>query len=371
MTAYFIRRFLLIIPTFIGVTLVAFTITRLVPGGPLERTIMEMRMAGAQGGEAGGGASSVHDPTSEISEEALDQMREYFDLDKSVIEAYFNWLMKVAHLDLGESRYRREPVWDLVVQRLPVSISFGLTGFIAAYLISIPLGVFKALWHGSSFDFCSSALVFIGYSIPGWALGALLLVFFASGSFWNIFPLGDIKTTSYQNLPSLVKNIDAEEDVSDEFGTFEWEQLSLSAKIIDRAYHMFLPVLCYMMGSFASLTILTKNSLMDNLGQDYVRTAFAKGIAPRRVIFIHTLRNSLIPLATGLGHALGLLMAGSYLIEWVFNVDGLGFLGYTSIVQRDYIVVMGVLAINTVLILMGNIFSDILYALIDPRIRFE
>ena len=181
MTAYFIRRFLLIIPTFIGVTLVAFTITRLVPGGPLERTIMEMRMAGAQGGEAGGGASSVHDPTSEISEEALDQMREYFDLDKSVIEAYFNWLMKVAHLDLGESRYRREPVWDLVVQRLPVSISFGLTGFIAAYLISIPLGVFKALRHGSRFDFGSSALVFIGYSIPGWALGALLLVFFASG----------------------------------------------------------------------------------------------------------------------------------------------------------------------------------------------
>lgn len=371
MTTYFIRRLLLILPTFIGVTLVAFTITRLVPGGPLEREIMNLRMGLGGSSEGGSGSANANDPTADLPEEALEQLKKNFDLDKPTVVAYFLWLKRIVTLDLGRSYSKREPVSRLVLQRLPVSITFGLTGFILAYLISIPLGVYKALRHGSVFDFGSSAIVFIGYSIPGWALGALLLVLLASGRFWDVFPLGDIKTGSYQDLPALAQSIDPMEEVSDEWGTFDWDRLSLRSKIVDRTYHMFLPVFCYMMGSFASLTILTKNSLMDNLGQDYVRTAFAKGISPRRVIFLHTLRNSLIPLATGLGHALSLLMAGSYLIEWVFNIDGLGYLGYTSLVQRDYTVVMGVLAINTMLVLMGNIFSDILYALIDPRIRFE
>jgi len=161
------------------------------------------------------------------------------------------------------------------------------------------------------------------------------------------------------------------EDVSDEFGTFVWEKLSTTSKIIDNACHMVLPVFCYMMGSFATLTVLTKNSLLENLSQDYVRTAFAKGLSPRRVILLHTLRNSLIPLATGLGHALGVIMAGSYLIEVVFNIDGMGYLGFTSLLSRDYMVVMGVLVINIVLVMLGNILSDVFYALIDPRIRFE
>jgi microcin C transport system permease protein len=165
--------------------------------------------------------------------------------------------------------------------------------------------------------------------------------------------------------------LENEEEVKDEFGTFQWERMGWVSKVIDRGYHMVLPVFCYMMGSFATLTVLTKNSLMENLGQDYVRTAFAKGLPERRVIFLHTLRNSLIPLATGLGHALALLMAGSYLIEWVFNIDGIGYLGYVAIVQRDYAIVMGVLVVNTLLMLCGNIFSDMLYAIIDPRIRFE
>jgi microcin C transport system permease protein len=213
--------------------------------------------------------------------------------------------------------------------------------------------------------------VFVAYSIPGWALGALLLVFLASGRFLDLFPLGDIKTGSYESLPRIVKLIDSKEDVSDDFGQFDWDLLSPFAKVIDNIYHMFLPVLCYTMASFATLTVLTKNSLMENLGQDYVRTAFAKGLSPRRVIFLHAMRNSLIPLATGFGNAISIIMAGSYLIESVFNIDGIGYLGYTSIQGRDYTVVMGVLAINTVLLLFGNILSDILYALIDPRIRFE
>jgi len=371
MTAYFVRRLLLIIPTFIGVTIIAFTITRLVPGGPLEREIMRIRQASA-GGESGAGGSSITDPTAQIPKESLAELKKAFDLDKPGYQAYFLWIGRIVRLDLGRSYTYREPVWGLVVQRLPISMTFGLTGFVLAYLISVPLGIFKALKHGSTFDFITSGIVFVGYSIPGWALGALLLVFLASGRFWDVFPLGDIKTGSYEDLPAVAKMIDDDaETVSDDFGTFDWDRLSLPAKIVDRVYHMCLPVFCYMMGMFASLTILSKNSLMENLGQDYVRTAFAKGLAPRRVIFLHTLRNSLIPLATGLGHALSFTMAGSYLIEWVFNIDGIGYLGYTSILGRDYTVVMGVLAINTVLILTGNIFSDILYALIDPRIRFE
>lgn len=371
MTAYFIRRLLLIIPTFIGVTVIAFAITRLVPGGPLERAIIAMRGAGI-GGEAGGGTSTVSEGGVELTEEALQKLKENFDLDKPGYVAYFLWLRKMVTLDMGNSYRYQLPVQGLIIRRLPISLTFGLTGFILAYVVSVPLGMVKALRHASVFDFASSALVFVAYSIPGWALGALLLVFLASGRFWELFPLGDIKSGSYAKLPKIVKWIDSDEEaVSDEFGTFEWDRLSPVSKLIDRAYHMVLPVFCYMMGSFASLTILTKNSLMENLGQDYVRTAFAKGISPFRVIFLHAMRNSLIPLATGLGSAISLVMAGSYLIEWVFNIDGIGYLGFTSIVERDYTVVMGVLSVNTILILLGNIFSDFLYAMIDPRIRFE
>ena len=371
MTAYFLRRLLLVIPTFIGVTVIAFTMTRLVPGGPLERQIMRLRQGQAAGGEAGAIGGGVIDPTTQISEAALNEMKKAFDLDKPGYVAYFIWMKRLVTLDLGRSYRFRKPVWELISRRFPISLTFGLCGFVLAYLVSVPLGIFKALRHGSPFDFLSSAAVFVGYSIPGWALGALLLAFLASGRFWDVFPLGDIKTGSYDDLPSIAKMIDDEEMVSDDFGSFDWEKLSVTSKFIDRVYHMVLPVLCYMMASFATLTILTKNALMESLGQDYVRTAFAKGLSPFRVVFLHALRNSLIPLATGLGHAISALMAGSYLIEWVFNIDGIGYLGYTSIISRDYTVVMGILAINTLLILFGNILSDVLYALIDPRIRFE
>ncbi len=373
MMTYALRRLLLMVPTLVGVTVIAFGITRLVPGGPLQRAVMQMQRAGT-GGESGGagvGVAGVSNPTAELAPEAIEQLKSYFDLDRAPLPAYLRWLNKIVHLDLGMSYSKREPVWQLIAQRLPVSITFGLTGFVLAYLISVPIGIYKALHHGTYFDFTSSAAVFVGYSIPGWALGALLLVFFASGRFYTWFPLGDIRTGIHSDLPSVVRWLDPEESVSDEYGSFEWERLSVVGKVIDRGYHMLLPVFCYMLGSFATLTILAKNSLMDNLGQDYVRTAFAKGLSPRRVIFLHAMRNSLIPLATGLGHALSVIMAGSYLIEWVFNIDGIGYLGYTSLTSHDYTVVMGVLTINTALTLLGNLFSDLLYALIDPRIRFD
>lgn len=370
MTAYFARRLLLILPTFLGVTIIAFAITRMVPGGPLERELMRIRQASA-GGEGGGAAGSVMDAGAQIPAASLADLKKQFDLDKPGYVAYFLWLKKVFTLDLGQSYAYRLPVWELIAQRFPVSLTFGLTGFLLAYLISVPLGIIKALRHSGLFDVTSSAVVFIGYSIPGWALGTLLLLFLASGRFYDVLPLGKAEASSYDDLPSVVKQLEDPDKISDEWGTFEWEKMSRLAKFLDYAYHMFLPVVCYMVGSFATLTVLTKNSLLENLSQDYVRTAFAKGLSQKRVILLHTLRNSLIPLATGLGHALSVIMAGSYLIEYVFNIDGLGYLGYTSIVGRDYVVVMGILAINTLLVLIGNIFSDMLYALIDPRIRFE
>ncbi len=343
MAAYFARRFLLMIPTFLGITLLVFAITRLVPGGPIEQMILKTQMAAAQ---EGGGGTSRGGAGAEIPQEVLDQLKAHYHFDKPILVAYGLWLKDLLTLDLGKSYKYNRPVLDTIVGRFRVSIYFGLIGFVLAYLVCIPLGIWKAIKHGGPFDFGSSVVIFVGYSIPGWALGAVLLVLLGGGSFWDVFPLGGFESSDYARL-------------------------DLWGKIKDRAYHTVLPVLAYMVGSFATLTILMKNSLMENLGQDYVRTAFAKGLSERRVIFVHAFRNSLIPLCTGLGHAVGLIMAGSYLIEKVFNIDGLGYLGYTSVIDRDYAVVMGVLVFNTFLVLLGNILSDVLYVLVDPRIRFQ
>ncbi len=342
MTAYFIRRFLLIIPTFLGITVVVFAITHFVPGGPVERQIMRMRMAGM--GEAGGVASGRGEIA--LPEEAIQEIRKYYGFDKPVYVRYGQWLWNVLHLNLGNSYIYQDPVWDVIRTRFPISIFLGLTGFFLGYLICIPLGVLKAIRHGSRFDLISSALVFMGYAVPGWALGTALLVLFGGGSFWSLFPLGGFRPDN-------------------------WSYLSLWGKITAQLHYMFLPVVCYMVGGFATLTILTKNSLMENLGQDYVRTAFAKGLPERRVIFMHALRNSLIPLVTGLGNAISLVLAGSFLIERVFNIDGMGYLGYTAILQRDYPVALGILVIDSLLMLVGNILSDMIYAVVDPRIRFQ
>ncbi len=342
MRSYFLRRLLLIAPTFIGITLAVFVIMHFVPGGPVERQIMRFQMAAA-GGEGGAAASRGG---IEIPQEAIDEITRYYGFDKPVYIRYVSWLWKVVHLDLGRSYVYQEPVWNIIRARFPISLTIGLTGFFLSYLICVPLGVWKAVKHGSKFDFATSVLVFMGYAIPGWALGTALLVLLGGGSFWSIFPLGGFRSDG-------------------------WEYLPFWRKVTDQATHMFLPVVCYMVGEFATLTILTKNSLMENMSQDYVRTAFAKGLRKRRVIFVHALRNSLIPIATGLGHAFSLILAGSFLIEKVFNIDGMGYLGYTSILQRDYPVALGILVIGSLLMLLGNIISDMIYALVDPRIRFK
>lgn len=342
MTGYFIRRFLLVIPTFIGITMVVFVIMHFVPGGPVERQIMRFKMAMMTEGGAAAGTGQLDVG---IPEEAIEEMRRYYGFDKPVYVRYGLWLWNLVHLDLGNSYVYQDPVWDVIKSRFPISIFLGLTAFLLSYLICVPLGVMKAVRHGSRFDIASSFIVFLGYSTPGWALGTALLVLFGGGSFWDVFPLGGFRPSN-------------------------WEFLSWGDKVVQQMRYVFLPVLCYMIGSFATLTILTKNSLMENLGKDYVRTGFAKGLSERRVVYLHALRNSLIPIATGLGHFFSLVLAGSFLIERVFNIDGMGYLGYTSILQRDYPVALGILVIGSILMLVGNILSDIIYALVDPRIRF-
>lgn len=304
--------------------------------------IMKLKMGGATEG-----ASSTSTSTGiNIPESAMEEIKKYYGFDKPIHERYFLWINNLAHLNLGKSYVYAEPVWDVITSRFPVSIYFGLISFVLTYLVCIPLGVFKAVKNGSKFDIMSSVLVFIGYSIPGFAFGAFLLVLFGGGSFLDWFPLGG-------------------------FRSIDWPEMSLGDKILDQLHHTILPVLSYMIGSFATLTILTKNSVIENLSQDYIRTAFAKGISEKKVIFKHALRNSLIPIATGIGHFLSLILAGSFLIESVFNIDGMGLLGFKSVVNRDYPVVMGILVISTLLLLIGNIISDIIYAIVDPRIRFK
>ena len=341
MTGYFVRRFLLIIPTFIGITAAVFLVMQLVPGGPVERQIARYKESLS---ERGGGRASLTETG--LPTDAVEELKKFYGFDKPIHVRYGLWLWNVIHLDLGRSYIYQDPVWDVIKSRFPVSIFLGLTGFLLSYLVCVPLGVFKAIRHGTRFDFLSSTVVFLGYSVPGWALGTALLVLFGGGSFWSLFPLGGFRPDN-------------------------WEYLGFFQKITAQLHYMFLPVFCYMIESFATLTILTKNSLMENLGQDYVRTAFAKGLSERRVIFVHALRNSLIPIATGLGHVVSIILAGSFLIEKVFNIDGMGYLGYTSILQRDYPVALGILVISSVLLLVGNILSDMIYVLVDPRIRFR
>jgi len=342
MVSYFVRRFLLIIPTFLACTLVVFMIVQLTPGGPFDLAMMQAQQQQQSVGEGGGGSSDG--PQTQVPPEAKDALMKYFELDKPLPIRYVSWLGRVVTGDFGDSYKFGEPVLTVIVRRFPVSIYFGLIGFTLAYIVCVPLGVYKAIRHSSFFDIASSILVFIGYSIPGFALGALLLVLLGRNMGW--FPIGGFRSEG-------------------------WEYLSTWDQIVDQVHHTVLPVIAYMISGFATLTILMKNSLMENLGQDYVRTAFAKGLSERRVIFVHALRNSMIPIATGLGHALSLVLAGALLIEKTFGIEGMGLLSWDVLLARDYTVFMGIVVFSVVLQLLGNIISDMLYASIDPRIRFR
>ncbi|MBF0105415.1 MAG: ABC transporter permease subunit [Deltaproteobacteria bacterium] len=343
MRSYIIRRILLMFPTLIGITVITFLVTQFVPGGPIDQLRSRAFVQTEGGSQAPGGGLKSMD--NQLSEEDLKVMVAFYGFDKPWYVQYGRWLLRLARFDLGESFRYFTPVSELIVSKLPVSIYYGLISFILVYFVCVPLGVLKAIRHKSIFDNLTSVLIFAGYATPGFALGTLLLVFVASHM--DLFPLGGFVSDDFEFLPTF------------------W------AKVWDVVHHSILPLISYAVGYFASMTILMKNSVMENMSSDFVRTALAKGSSYHRAIFTHALRNSLIPLATSFGNNISLFLMGSFLIEKIFNIDGMGLLGYTSIVERDYPVVLGILVIGAILTLVGNLLSDLCVAAADPRVRFS
>ncbi len=339
---YLLRRLVLMVPTLLGITLVVFFIINLAPGSPIEQQIQALKFSG----QSEGSGASTKAGTSTVSQEVLDALKKQYGFDKPVHIRYWIWLKNLATLDFGESFTYEEEVTEVIMSKFPVSLQFGIVSLILSYLISIPLGVLKAIKHGSKFDLISSFILFVAYAIPGFMLGIFLIVYFAGGSFLDIFPIGGLYSDFY-----------------DEMNTWE--------KFVDRIYHFILPTICYTIGSYTTLTLLMKNSLMDVITQDYIRTARAKGLSEKVVYLKHALRNALIPIVTGIGGFLGIFFAGSLLIEKVFQLDGIGLLGFSSILARDYNVIMGLIFIQAFLMLIGNIISDIALVLVDPRIDFK
>ena len=428
MTTYFLRRLLLMVPTFLGSTILVFTILQMAPGGPLEKQIQRIQMGATAEGESVGSVSDIMSGGSQIlPDKALKELKRFYGFDKPIWQRYMMWLgvwpreikqreiifrgdqfeiekrvgkkagkiLRVdvrrkgedltvyeknnsissvwkAHIEdtdesgdihgviyqteysgimtgnFGKSYTYLQPVTEVMKPRFKISLFFGLIGMFLSYIVCIPLGIRKALKHGSPFDFVSSVIIFVAYSIPGWALGGVFLVLFGGGSFWDIFPLGGFRSQMEV-----------------------WEGLSLLEKILDQLHHAILPIIAWSIASFTTLTVLMKNSLLEQLSQDYIRTAFAKGISEKRVVWLHAIRNSVIPIAAGIGHIIGIVFAGSYLIELVFNIEGFGKMGFQAVMDRDYPITLAFLVIGVLLRLVGNIISDIALATVDPRIRFK
>lgn len=339
MIQYILRRILLMLPTLVGITLVTFVIINLAPGGPIEQKLQQIQQA-----QAGGGMSDMG--SAQVTEEVIEDLRKQYGFDKPLATRYFIWIKKLWDMDFGQSFTYEEPAYDVIVSKFPVSLQFGIASLILVYLICIPLGVYKAVHDGSAFDLTSSFLLFVMYSIVPFMFGILLITFFSSDSFLDLFPIGGLVSDNYEDL-SL------------------WEQIK------DRIHHFILPLASYMIGSFTTLTFLMKNSLLEEVKKDYVRTAKAKGLDKSKVYLKHALRNSLIPVVTGLGGFLSIFFAGSLLIETIFQLDGIGLLGYNSILARDYNVIMGLVFLQAIAMLIGNLLSDLAYVVVDPRINFK
>lgn len=340
MSAYILRRLMLMVPTLLGISIACFVLIQFVPGGPVEEMIAKVRAYGSAYGNTRGSNTKT------ISAEEVENIKAYFGFDKPAYIRYFAWLGNILRGDFGNSYVYQEPVLKVIASKFPISLFFGLTSFLIAYAISIPLGVKKATMHGGFFDSFSSAVVFAGYVVPGYALGILLIVFLAGGSYLDLFPIGGIVSNNF-------------------------EYLSPIGKVGDFLHHMILPLTCYIIGDFALLTMLMKNSLLDELKKDYMRTAMAKGMSFKAAVWKQAFRNALIPIATGIGSIFALLFTSALLIEKVFDIDGMGLLFYDSVIGRDYNVVLGIIILSSFFVMLGRLFSDIIYVAIDPRIRFD
>ena len=360
MGSYILRRMLLIIPTLLGVMIVNFALTQFVPGGPIEQVLANMRGEGdvfevIAGGNAdveveldtGGGAESEYVGARGLPPEFIAKLEEQFGLDKPPLERFLNMMWNYLRFDFGESYFRSEGVLDMVWDRLPVSISLGLWATLISYMISIPLGIRKAVREGSSFDTWTSAIIIVAYAIPGFLFAIMLLVLFAGGSYWQFFPLRGLTSPN-------------------------WSELSLWGKIVDYAWHMALPVLASLISSFATLTLLTKNSFLDEIRKQYVVTARAKGLSESRVLYGHVFRNAMLIVIAGFPSLfLGVFFSGSVIIETLFSLDGLGRMGFQAALQRDYPVIFGTLYFFGLISLLVGILSDLMYVFVDPRIDFE
>ena len=339
MLSYILKRIGLMVPTVLGALTLTFVVMQFVPGGPVEQVLAEM--------QAGGGAEGIsYKAGRDVDKKQREELMKQYGFDKPAHERYFNMLADFARVDLGKSFLQNKGVWELIKEKLPVSVTLGLWTFLISYAISIPLGVAKAVREGSRFDMLTTFGVLLGYAIPGFVLGVLLIVLFAGGTFYDWFPLRGI--------------------TSDDF-----DELSAWARVKDYVWHITMPLICLVIHSFAVVTLLTKNTFVEEVRKQYVLVARAKGLSQQRVLYKHIFRNALIPLVTGFPAAfIGAFFTGSVLIETLFSLDGLGLLSYESVIRRDYPVVLGSLYLFTLLGLVVKLVSDLLYTVVDPRVQF-
>lgn len=366
MGAYILRRLLLMIPTLIGIMTITFVIVQFAPGGPVEQVIAQLQGGGDSASErlSGSGPDQNVENTLEqgvgnsevttkyrgaigLDPEFIDKIEKQFGFDKPPLERYLLMMWNYFRFDFGESYFRKIGVVDLIIEKMPVSISLGLWTTLLSYLISIPLGIRKAVSDGSRFDVWTSGVVIVAYAVPGFLFGIMLLVFFAGGSYFDWFPLRGL--------------------YSDNF-----EELSLWGKIVDYFWHLALPLFAMILSAFATTTLLTKNSFLDEIKKQYVQTARAKGLSENKVLYGHVFRNAMLIVIAGFPAAfVSIFFTGSLLIENIFSLDGLGLLGYKSIIARDYPVVFGTLFIYSIIGLVVGLISDLMYTWVDPRIDFE
>ncbi len=363
MIPYILKRLALMVPTVFGIMLISFIIVQFVPGGPVERMIAQLqghgsdsmsRIGGASGGETVGAASSsatgqasTYRGAQGLDPEFIKELEKLYGFDKPAPARFWIMLKNYIRFDLGNSYYRDASVLSLVAEKMPVSISLGLWSTLLIYLISIPLGIKKAVRDGTPFDLWTSAAIFIGYAIPSFLFAILLIVLFAGGRYFDIFPLRGLLSDN-------------------------WKDMTLFQRALDYAWHMVLPVLAMVISGFASLTLLTKNSFLDEIGKQYVLTARAKGLSENQVLYGHIFRNAMIIVIAGFPAAfVHIFFTGALLIEVIFSLDGLGLLGYESVISRDYPVVLGTLYIYALISLVMHLVRDVVYVMVDPRINFE
>ena len=354
MGAYILRRLLLVIPTLLGIMIINFALTQFVPGGPIEQILAEMEGGGdVFEGISGGGSELVETGDSDyiggrgLPADFIADLEREFGFDKPPLERFLTMMWNYMRLDFGVSYFRSISVFDLVLEKMPVSITLGLWSTLIAYLISIPLGIKKAVRDGTPFDTWTSGAIIVGYAIPGFLFAILLIVLFAGGSYWRLFPLRGLTSANF-------------------------EDLSMIGKVLDYLWHITLPVLASTISAFATLTLLTKNSFLDEIKKQYVMTARAKGLSESRVLYGHVFRNGMLIVISGFPALfIGVFFGGSLIIETLFSLDGLGRLGFEAAVARDYPVVFGTLFAFSLIGLVVGILTDLTYVLIDPRIDFE